>query len=258
MRIYFDTEFIEDGKTIDLISIGLVREDGETYYAESFEADLTKANDWVKENVLVHLKGDGKPRKQIAAEILEFVGQSPEFWAYYAAYDWVALCQLYGCMIDLPKGWPMFCRDIIQLAKERGNPQLPEQNSTEHHALADALWNREAHDFLLTRPVELVHSPNTVIVELNPVPAEGALSGHVVLQFGEYRLAACTVSIPSGGRFDVRAEYVMQVHSPAEVDSEDGDWVRADYEEPHEMIRLFNLPKLAYKDGLIYTVEPVQ
>lgn len=28
MRIWFDTEFIEDGKTIDLISIGLVREDG--------------------------------------------------------------------------------------------------------------------------------------------------------------------------------------------------------------------------------------
>jgi len=28
MKIWFDTEFYEDGRTIDLISIGLVREDG--------------------------------------------------------------------------------------------------------------------------------------------------------------------------------------------------------------------------------------
>ena len=39
MRICFDTEFIEDGRTIDLLSIGLVREDGATYYAEPAEAD---------------------------------------------------------------------------------------------------------------------------------------------------------------------------------------------------------------------------
>ena len=148
MRIYFDTEFIEDGKTIDLVSIGLVREDGATYYAESSEADLSKANDWVKENVLVHLKGNAIPRDQIAREILEFVGESPEFWAYYADYDWVALCQLYGRMIDLPEGWPMFCQDLIQLAKSIGNPQLPKQDSVEHHALADAIWNQSIHGFL--------------------------------------------------------------------------------------------------------------
>ena len=39
MKIFFDTEFIEDGKTIDLLSIGAVRDDGETYYAEPAEAD---------------------------------------------------------------------------------------------------------------------------------------------------------------------------------------------------------------------------
>jgi hypothetical protein len=149
VRIYFDTEFIEDGKTIDLISIGLIREDGLTYYAESSEADLSRANDWVKSNVLVHLKGNSIPRAQIAKEILEFVGESPEFWAYYADYDWVALCQLYGRMIDLPKGWPMFCRDIKQEAVRLGRDHaLPEQSSTEHDALNDAVWNMLAHDHL--------------------------------------------------------------------------------------------------------------
>jgi hypothetical protein len=55
MRYYFDTEFIEDGKTIDLISIGIVAEDGREYYAVSHEFNPCKASQWVKDNVLVHL-----------------------------------------------------------------------------------------------------------------------------------------------------------------------------------------------------------
>jgi hypothetical protein len=51
-----DTEFIEDGSTIDLISIGIVCEDGREYYAQSVEFDHRKASEWVKENVLVHLQ----------------------------------------------------------------------------------------------------------------------------------------------------------------------------------------------------------
>ena len=73
MRIYFDTEFIEDGRTIDLLSIGLVREDGATYYAEPAEADRDRASDWVRENVLPHLTGPVKPRAVIAQEIVAFV-----------------------------------------------------------------------------------------------------------------------------------------------------------------------------------------
>lgn len=55
MRYWFDTEFIEDGKTIDLLSIGIVAEDGREFYAENVEADLTKGSDWVQHNVIVHL-----------------------------------------------------------------------------------------------------------------------------------------------------------------------------------------------------------
>lgn len=146
MKVFFDTEFVEDGRTIDLISIGLVREDGATYYAESAECDHSRADEWVVENVLSHLqKGQAvKARARIASEIIEFCGPNPEFYAYYADYDWVVLCQLYGRMIDLPDGWPMFCRDLQQDidALKIGKP--PKQEGAEHHALADALWTRDA------------------------------------------------------------------------------------------------------------------
>ena len=52
MRYFYDTEFIENGSTIDLVSIGIVAEDGREYYAVSTDADHTKANKWVRKHVL--------------------------------------------------------------------------------------------------------------------------------------------------------------------------------------------------------------
>jgi 3' exoribonuclease, RNase T-like len=148
MRYWFDTEFIEDGHTIDLISIGIVAEDGRTYYAESGDVVKARASQWVIDNVFPHLEGNTKSRAQIAEEIVAFVGiDDVEFWAYYADYDWVALCQLYGKMINLPMFWPMYCRDVKQLCDDCGNPVLPEWK-TEHHALTDAKWAKKAWEFL--------------------------------------------------------------------------------------------------------------
>lgn len=158
MKFWFDTEFIEDGKTIDLISIGAVAEDGRTYYAENAECALGLATDWVKQNVIVHLQGESawRSRAQMARDLIEFMGDKPEIWAYYADYDWVALCQLFGTMMDLPKGWPMYCRDVKQLCDSLGNPKLPDQDTAEHHALADAQWTRIAWKFLNARPEEAI------------------------------------------------------------------------------------------------------
>lgn len=147
MKYWFDTEFIEDGHTIELISIGIVAEDGREFYAE-FYFDSDKASDWVLANVVPHLQGKPRDRYVIRDEIVDFMGLKPEIWAYYADYDWVALCQLFGTMMDLPKGWPMYCRDVKQLCDSLGNPNLPPQSSTEHHALADAKWTRDAWLYL--------------------------------------------------------------------------------------------------------------
>jgi hypothetical protein len=150
MKFWFDTEFIEDGKTIDLISIGVVAEDGREFYAEALECDFSRASPWVKDNVLPHLNGFAVPRARIASDLIEFMGEKPEIWAYYADYDWVALCQLFGTMMDLPKGWPMYCRDIKQLCDFIGNPRLPKQDGPEHNALADAQWNKMAWESLMS------------------------------------------------------------------------------------------------------------
>lgn len=198
MRYFLDEEFIEDGKTIDLVSIALVAEDGREYYAQNLHFDADKASEWVQQNVLPQLKicrevplifvGDepdwaswraahglarivGCPctasdcpwrtRERIRDDMLAFVDSNlygaPQFWGYYADYDWVALCQLFGTMMDLPKGWPMYCRDLKQWADMLGNPRLPEQPEGEHHALQDARWNARAYDFLVLHKIGLWH-----------------------------------------------------------------------------------------------------
>lgn len=157
MRFWFDTEFYEDGSTIQLISIGVVSEDGRTYYAETGRSsELANKTEWLRANVAPHLIGS--PRLQrglLAADLVTFMGSEPEIWAYYGAYDWVVLCQLFGRMIDLPAGWPMYCRDVKQLADSLGNPKLPKQVTVEHNALSDAMWTCEAWQFLETIRVRL-------------------------------------------------------------------------------------------------------
>lgn len=215
MKYFFDTEFIEGFKKplfgkkrhfIDLISIGIVCEDGREYYAVSNEFNPKDADAWVRENVIDKieaqlfqqqptfakshfnfslkelLKQYGKSNKQIAEDICLFCypdakdafinakgeflarskqygwnGEHPEFYAYYADYDWVLFCSLFGRMIDLPKGFPMYCKDLKQefdhdydasireRMKERED--YPKQKN-EHNALDDARWNFELYKWL--------------------------------------------------------------------------------------------------------------
>lgn len=187
--IYYDCEFIEDGRTIDLISIGMVREDGAEYYAVSSEFNLKRLvkHDWLMANVwpsLPQIRGDRrmdilatarprwlvssarqtrrlfdyehpavKPRERIAEEVSAFIlGQAdPQLWAWYGAYDHVALAQLFGQMIDLPMGVPMHTNDLKQECVRLGDPRVPEQASGQHNALADARHNKVIAEFLRER-----------------------------------------------------------------------------------------------------------
>lgn len=152
-KIYYDTEFIEDGNTINLVSIGLVDDTGRELYAISTDFDPDRANLWVRTNVLDKLPDRDDPawmpRTDIRQKVLEFLAPTPdwadlELWAYYAAYDHVALAQLLGPrMIDLPRGVPMFTHDLMQLWESVGQPPKPEHAADEHDALVDARWNRD-------------------------------------------------------------------------------------------------------------------
>jgi hypothetical protein len=184
MRIFYDTEFLEDGRTIELISIGLITEDGREYYAVSARLAARgwngwklrrriRKHKWLMENVVPHLPkphGDWnlhmpqswlfnyhdpavKPRKQIADEVMNFIraaGDNVELWADYAAYDHVALAQLWGRMIDLPEGIPMYTNNIQQERARLGLnwDDLPQQQNGEHNALADARHNLVRAQFL--------------------------------------------------------------------------------------------------------------
>lgn len=191
---------------IDLISIGIKCEDGREYYAISNEFNPKDADQWVKDNVISKLparvvsfydspreRADSllwKSNERIAEEIKAFInaenisqgGQiilgkflpnvpaTPEFYAYYADYDWVVFCSLFGRMIDLPKGFPMYCRDLKQMLDEKVDiihskrpsvlvtrknsedklkrePNYPKQED-EHNALDDAKWNFQLYKFL--------------------------------------------------------------------------------------------------------------
>lgn len=267
MRYFLDTEFIEGtqtkrilgipyGKTkptIDLISIGVVAEDGREYYAISRDFNLDEAwnryqieNEWIEktsdfkhtvnkkvywlrdnvlrpifddlikkeeENYLAYIKSNyitslynescvldtsftkrnfgyliskyGKSNKEIANDIKEFVYnttsenkyygeltnyKSIDFYGYYADYDWVVFCWLFGRMIDLPNGFPMYCIDLKQTLDEKVNnyhakvgtikkdfestlkdiksfDSYPKQTN-EHNALSDARWTRDLYNFL--------------------------------------------------------------------------------------------------------------
>lgn len=248
MKFFIDTEFHEYKKqpkllgvnigdsvnTIELISIGIVSEEQNEYYAICNDFDLKAAwnNEWLKQNVLKPIFWElyqkefnfsrifnisnlktlinkyGKSREQIAEEIKYFIYDSNtteevidketgvfyynltgiEFYAYCADYDWVVFCWLFGRMMDLPNGFPMYCRDLKQILDDKimlnaikvnsslqnGAYPIPKEQLTpihtqfnemlnmytshatypkqtnEHNALADAKWNKELYNFLKT------------------------------------------------------------------------------------------------------------
>lgn len=160
-KLFYDCEFLEDGETIELISIGLVAEDGREYYAVNRDAPWRRIlrHDWLVANVVPSLpviRHDGirpfrrpfldrahpdvKSSTLIATHVRQFIQATPdvELWAWYGAYDHVVLCQLWGRMIDLPDGVPMWTNDLKQEAVRLGNPPLPDQANGLHNALADA------------------------------------------------------------------------------------------------------------------------
>lgn len=157
MNYTLDCEFMEDGHTIELLSLALVAEDGREIYLENWNADLSKANVFVEARVLPHLHLSEQPcpddghwcpllaSSHMGKTILRWMGKdpSPVFWGYYSAYDWVALCQLFGTMMDLPQGWPMYCHDLRSWLDWHDYTQVTQPDGMPHHALSDARWIME-------------------------------------------------------------------------------------------------------------------
>lgn len=147
MRIWFDTEFVDTGERIILISIGLVREDDEALYAEVETPETLRhepVSQWVKDNVYPYLDGFTAlwSRAALATALKIWVGDKPEFWAWVADYDWVALSQLYGPLVNRPATWPLTALDTYQLHDFKKYVVKPDKP---HNALSDARALKESH-----------------------------------------------------------------------------------------------------------------
>lgn len=155
MQYFIDTEYIDREQFIDLISLGVVAEDGREFYAISTEFDPAHANDFVRTVVFPQLEPPQHPawmsRAAMKDRIVQLVGaDEPRFWSYAAApWDWMALAQLFPVAERVPDGWLYTAYDVLQLIELAGVPmddsRLPPAPADVHHALADARWARELH-----------------------------------------------------------------------------------------------------------------
>jgi hypothetical protein len=186
MRIFYDYEFLENGRTISGLSVGMVAENGDELY-RIFEdaAAITNAigHPWLRENVIPHLPVKVPPKNvhawdwdeghpdwdkvedpdTIAEQVHDFIlahsdrdpadgREAVELWAWCAAYDHVALAQMWGPMVDLPKGIPMYTNDLRQLVRQLGNPEIPSRPDSDkraHNALTDAWDNAARFEWLM-------------------------------------------------------------------------------------------------------------
>lgn len=158
MKYFYDTEFLDDGHTVELISIGIVAEDGRMHYSVNDDADWDSINmdDWLRENVVAQLPDQyfWKPKTQIRDEVYAFLSHGdtePELWAWFAAYDHLCLSQLWGRMIDMPGPIPQFTNDVRSLMSWTGTELLPAQAAGQHDALQDARHVKKMYDHIIER-----------------------------------------------------------------------------------------------------------
>jgi hypothetical protein len=152
MRYYLDTEFYEDGQFIDPISIGIVSEDGREFYAE-FPPVEVPSDHFVSKNVLPHLRGGFMSPENIRFELLSFIGadRHPQFWGWFASYDWIVVCQIFGTMMQLPDDFPKYIHDLKSIQKIfLPDFKFPVQQSVPHNALEDARELRDRYELLKT------------------------------------------------------------------------------------------------------------
>lgn len=135
-KIFFDTEFTGLHQNTTIVSIGLISDEGERFYAELTDYDETQCNEWIEKNVLDHLLLSGNSelekelkdngmtttvigRKEFVREALnEWLngfGDDIQFVSDVCHYDMVLLCDLIADgAILLPQFINPFCHDLCQ------------------------------------------------------------------------------------------------------------------------------------------------
>lgn len=142
-RLYFDTEFTGLHQKTTLISLGLVSDTDDFFYAEFTDYDKNQVNDWIQQNVLANLlfaerelgrifsyekqgtyvKG---PSNEIREELEAWIKKinpdlnKMEIWSDCLAYDWVLFNNLWGSAFDIPSVFYYIPMDLSTALRIKG------------------------------------------------------------------------------------------------------------------------------------------
>lgn len=186
LKLFLDTEFTGLYQYTELISIAIVAETGEEFYAEFTDFNKDKVSSWVEDNVVAHLFVDAKNqsfdlrkmhllgnRNEVKSALLIWLNQfalkkdiegnilpSLQFWADVPHYDWVLFCELFGGALNIPKNIYYMCFDLATLIFSKTDKCDNERNDIIditkmpnfiklHNALYDAHQGRLIYQTLL-------------------------------------------------------------------------------------------------------------
>ena len=173
--LFLDTEFTGLYQRTSLISLAILADTGEYFYAEFNDYDRAAITPWLQENVLDNLLlASGMPlppggtvlqghRAGIAAGVRGWLEQllrkyGPDkfrFWADVPHYDWVLFCELFGGSLTLPDSIDFMAMDLATWLYSKdidphtlraglaGTPDFGELK--QHNALYDALISKEIY-----------------------------------------------------------------------------------------------------------------
>ena len=186
MKIFFDTEFTGLHKNTTLISIGMVDENNNAFYAEFTDFDEKQCDDWIKENVIAHLKYHGThtnmklwgrdPKENLTYAIgdTEFIREKIEQWLLphdkvqlvsdVCHYDMVLFIDIWGGAFDIPRAINPSCHDLNQdiaeyycLSEDRAFDLSREElanldnypiEGDKHNSLFDAKVIKQIYEFI--------------------------------------------------------------------------------------------------------------
>jgi hypothetical protein len=134
-KVFFDTEFTGLHQGATLVSIGLVAETGQQFYAEFDDYDVSQVDEWLQGNVIDklwlnyqgnaafpeewYIRGNKQEIKEALTVWLKQFEQV-EMWSDCLSYDWVLFCQLFGHAFNIPKNVHYIPFDICTSFKENG------------------------------------------------------------------------------------------------------------------------------------------
>jgi len=170
IELFFDTEFTGLHKDTTLISLGIISENDDKFYAEFNDYNKSQVDDWIQKNVIDKLWWKNKQMKDLPEYyyygskkfVLEglkkwlskFGNEEILFVSDVCHYDFVLLIDLFGSALDLPKNICPACYDINNDIIDYFNKDAHKAFNANREKLADikiksevfkhnALWDAE-------------------------------------------------------------------------------------------------------------------